>query len=247
MAAHYVLGHLATLHGGHRRQRELSGQIAGGEDVGHVGLAVSVDRDVPTPRCSPPLPPPGPGPPSSAPTRWPRRACVPCTTRPSSHRTTTPLLTLVHPDGPGALQEVDSTPGEVCLQYRRHLRVLVGEDLLAAHDEGHLAAERGEHMDELHAGDPRPDDHQVVRQDLGGIGVAGGQQAVNQPTAQGGMRGRLPVLSSTEVGLEGQRSLGRVRHDGVGVDQAARGRNHRHPLASQDLLVGLLEVLDDTR
>ncbi len=44
--AHHVLGDLAALHRGHRRQRQLPRDVAGGVDVRHVRLAVVVDRDV---------------------------------------------------------------------------------------------------------------------------------------------------------------------------------------------------------
>ena len=44
--AHHVLGHLAALHGGDRRQRQLAAHVAGGVDVRHVALAVVVDGDV---------------------------------------------------------------------------------------------------------------------------------------------------------------------------------------------------------
>ena len=46
MQAHYVLGHLASLHGGHRGKRQFARNVAGGVDVGDIGLAVLVDGDV---------------------------------------------------------------------------------------------------------------------------------------------------------------------------------------------------------
>jgi hypothetical protein len=57
----------------------------------------------------------------------------PVTSRPSSHRTV--------------------TAGEVGFEHGGHFGVLLGKDLLAAHDESHLASERGEEVYELDAGD----------------------------------------------------------------------------------------------
>ena len=68
------------------------------------------------------------------------RACEPATIRPSSQRTVDPGAGALDADGPGALQQVHAPTGEVGFEHRRHLGVLVGEDLLAAHDERDLGA-----------------------------------------------------------------------------------------------------------
>ena len=101
-------------------------------------------------------------------------------------------------------------------------------------------------MHELHSGDPRADDHQMVGKDLGWIGVTGGEEAV-APVGSAHGRDTRPAARAEQhgVGLEGPRPVRGVGHDGVGVDQTGRAPDHRHLLAAQDLLVGLLEVLDD--
>ena len=47
LQTHHVLGHLAALHRGHTAERQLAADIAGGIDVRHVALAMTVDRDEP--------------------------------------------------------------------------------------------------------------------------------------------------------------------------------------------------------
>ncbi len=91
------------------------------------------------------------------------RAWVPVATRPSSHRTVH-LVVDVDADGPGTLVEPDAATEEVVLERGGHLGILLRQHLLAAHDEGHLAAERREHVDELHTGDAGPDHDQVLGQ-----------------------------------------------------------------------------------
>ena len=85
------------------------------------------------------------------------------------------VIALVDTDGPGPLQQVDATLGEVGFEHSRHLRVLLREDLLSAHDQGDLAPQGGEHVHELHAGDTGADDHQMVGEHFGGIGVPSGE------------------------------------------------------------------------
>jgi hypothetical protein len=92
------------------------------------------------------------------------RAWLPRATRPSSQRTAHGDAVVGDVDGlgPGALEQLDAPPEEVVLQHGGDLRVLLGQDLLAADDEGHAAPEGGEHVDELDAGDARADDDEVL-------------------------------------------------------------------------------------
>jgi hypothetical protein len=96
------------------------------------------------------------------------RAWLPSATRPSSQRTDTPAVAdRSMPSARAPLSSRTPRSQEVVLEGGGDLGVLLGQHLLAADDERDLAAERGEHVHELHAGDPRTDDDQVLGQ-LGG-------------------------------------------------------------------------------
>ena len=97
------------------------------------------------------------------------RAWVPRARRPSSQTHGDGTVLLVDADGPGALEEPDAAGDEVVLERGGDLGVLLREHLLAAHDEGDLAAERPEHVDELDAGDAGADHDEV----LGHLAAAG--------------------------------------------------------------------------
>ena len=77
------------------------------------------------------------------------------------------------PTARAPLSRRDAPAEEVVLQGLGHLRVLVGQDVLAAHHERHLRPEGGEHVHELHAGDARADHHQVPGQGGRRVGLAG--------------------------------------------------------------------------
>ena len=74
----------------------------------------------------------------------------------------------VDADRPCALVEVHAAPQGVGLKGGGHLGVLLGQHLLAAHDEGDLTPERREHVHELDAGDPGADHDEVVGHLVGG-------------------------------------------------------------------------------
>ena len=76
-------------------------------------------------------------------------------------------------NGPRSFQKMNATLGEVGLEDGRHLGIFLGKNLLAADDERDLTTQRREQVHELHTGDARPDDHDVVGQDLGRISVSG--------------------------------------------------------------------------
>jgi hypothetical protein len=172
--AHHVLGHLATLHRRHRRQRQLAGHVAGGVDVGTllwqwwlmetnprgVGLDTGLDRARDR-RCW-------------GPSRWPARRGR---TAPRDRRRTAPppRRRAARSRGPGSHQELDPALQEVLLEHGCHFGILAGEDLLSADDERDLGTERREHVHELHTGDARTDDAHALREHLGRVAVTGGE------------------------------------------------------------------------
>ena len=80
--------------------------------------------------------------------------------------------------GPSALQQLDAAPQEVVLEHRRDLGVLAGSTCWRLTTSVTLAAERGEHVDELHAGDAGADDGDALGEDLRRVAVAGGEDAL---------------------------------------------------------------------
>ena len=153
------------------------------------------------------------------------------------------LLGAVTGDRPGPLQQADPPPEEVLLQHRRNLGVLGREDLLAAHDEGHRAPQRGEHVHELDTGHPRPDDHQVLGQLGGRVGVAGAEDADAVPIGPGREAGPAPGAEQDGVRLEVAGSVVGLGHHLVGSDQGARATHQVDVLAAQDAHRGLLQAL----
>ena len=152
----------AALHRGHRRERELPGQVAGRVDVRHVGAAVLVDGHVAAVVHLDAGGVEAEALAVRAPSRWRAGRGCPAAARPSSQRTDDPVVGAVDADGPGALEQADAPAEELVLERGRHLRVLLGEHLLAGHDQRDLAAERAEHVDELHAGHARADHDEVL-------------------------------------------------------------------------------------
>ena len=67
-------------------------------------------------------------------------AWLPGAVRPSSQRTDDPVVGAVDADGPGALEEAHAAAEQLVLEGGRHLGVLLGEHLLAGHDQRDLAA-----------------------------------------------------------------------------------------------------------
>src|SRR5207248_11506409 len=98
--------------------------------------------------------------------------------------------------------EHDTASEEVVLEGSRHLGVLGGQDLLAADDEGHLRAERREHVDKFDAGDARADDDEVTGNLRGWVGLAGGEDAVAVRLAPVREAGPAPRGEENGVGLE---------------------------------------------
>ena len=164
--AHHVLGDLAPLHRGDRRQRQLPAHVAGGVDVGHVGdwqlwligdVAAGVGGDA------------GGVEPEAVAVRHraDRQHGVGARGRPARRRscTMTPSLSGSRSMATARAPFSRRTPRsqEVVLQHGRHLGVLARQHLLAGDDERHLGAERREHVHELDAGDAGADDGRRAR------------------------------------------------------------------------------------
>ena len=233
--AHDVLGDLAALHGGHRRQRQLPGQVARRVDVRHVRLAVVVDRHVAAVVDLDAGGVEARGPRSSASSRWPSRACVPrgraavVAARPS----TPPSVARRCPTARAPLSSRTPRLQEVVLERGRHLGVLLRQHLLAADDERDLRAERREHVDELHAGDAGADHDEVLGQLGRRVGVAGGEHAVavdGWPSRGCGAGCRCD--SSDGVGVAAPRAPSAVSTTtSCGPVKAAGALDHAHALA----------------
>ena len=199
---HQVLGDLAALHRGDRRQRQLPGEVARGVDVADVRQAVVVDHDVARTRRPRPRPPRARGARGSGSTRSRARRATPSTLRPSSHSTSTESSTRVDGLRPRALEQLDAAREELVLEHRGDLGVLHRQHLLARHDERHLRAERAEHVGELDAGDARADDAEVLG-DLGRrVRLAGREDALAVDRRPVGDAGPRPGREHDEVGVE---------------------------------------------
>ena len=161
-----MLGDLAALHGRHRRQRQLPGDVAGGVDVADVGDAVVLMEDVAG------VVDLHAGGVEAEPVAVGDRAdgeegVEPLADRPSSHCTTTPSSPRSSRRA-GTLVEADARREELLLEGGGDLGVLRRQHLLAVDHERDVAAERREHADELHPGDARADDHEVLGHSGGG-------------------------------------------------------------------------------
>ena len=148
-------------------------------------------------------------------------------------------------DGPRALEEVDPPAEELVLQRRRDLRVLLGEHLVAGDDQGHLAAQRREHVDELHAGHARPDDDEVLRPGRGRIGVPSGQHPLAVDVGPVGEPGTAARAEEDGVGVELHVAVRRVDHHAVGAGQPPASPHEADALAVEQLPRGPLELALD--
>ena len=219
--AHGVLGDLAALHLGHRRERQLAGDVAGGVDVRDAGPAVGVDGDVATVRLD------ADGVEAQA-FAVGHRADGQDHVAAGGH----PAVVAVDRDpvavafdglGPGALVEADAAAQEVGFEGGCHLRVLGGQDLLAADHERHVAAEGLEHVDELHAGDAGADDDEVVGHLGRRVGLAGGEDALavdggpvgDAGAAAGGEHDHVGFDLLEAVGGLGNHLVGALEHSGA--------------------------------
>ncbi len=143
--------------------------------------------------------------------------------------------------GPRTLQQTHAARQEVVLEGRRHLGVLLRQHLLAADDEGDVAAERPEHVHELHAGDARPDDHEVRGQLGRGVGVAGGEHALAVDVRPVGDAGPAAGAEHDDVGFEQLGALGGLDLDLVGADQATGALDEADALAAEQAAHRALE------
>ena len=147
--------------------------------------------------------------------------------------------------GPRPLEQADASAQQLVLEGGGDLGVLLGQDLLAGHDERDLAAERGEHVHELDAGDARADDHEVLGPGGRGVGLAGRQHAV---AVDGGPVGQAGTAAGGEehgVGLDLDGTVGGVGHDGVRAGETARAPEDPHVLAGQQPAGVALDALLD--
>ena len=137
-----------------------------------------------------------------------RAACAtPPTDRPSSHRTVMP------PSSPRSMPTARAPLSSLTPRRRNSSSraaatsgSLVGQHLLAAHDQGDLAPERAEHVHELDAGDARADHDEVLGHLGRRVGVAGGEHppAVGLGEARGSAAGcpsrsRMASASSSSM------------------------------------------------
>ena len=176
--AHHVLGDLAALHGGHRRQRQLPRHVAGGVDVADVRLAVVVDRDV---AAAVDLDAGGVEAEAlGVGDRADGQQRVGALDRPpvvAAHHDA--VVDALDARGPGALQQ-RARPGRGSRPRapRRPRGPWSGSTCWRLTISVTLDAERREHVDELDAGDARADHDEVLGQHRRRVGVAGGEDAL---------------------------------------------------------------------
>ena len=115
--------------------------------------------------------------------------------------------------GPGPLQQPDAAAQQVVLEGRRHLGILGGQHLLAADDEGDPGPEGAEHVDELHAGHPRSDHHQVGGHAARRIGLAGRENPLPVGLGPLGYPGPAAGGDDDGVGLDLLDAVVGVGHD----------------------------------
>ncbi len=127
------------------------------------------------------------------------KAWLPLATRPSSQTTATPPSFTVDGLGPGPLEQPNPPAQQLVLQGGGHLGILAGQHLLAADDQGHLGAERAEHVHELHPGHPRADHDQVLGHGGRRVGLPGGEDAL--PIGLGPVRNARPAAGRDEDGV----------------------------------------------
>ena len=109
-----------------------------------------------------------------------RRAWLPGAVRPSSQRTATPSSTRSMPTARAPLSRRTPRRSSSSSRAAATSESFCGQHLLAGHDQGDLAPERAEHVDELHAGDPGADHHEVLGPQRRRVGVAGGQDPLRR-------------------------------------------------------------------
>ncbi len=136
---HDVLRDLAALHRRDRRQRQPARHVAGGVDVRQIGLAVTVAGDVAVVvdldprRLAPEALAVGERTDAEQRVRSVDRASVVA-------RDEHLVGVAAHRDGARALQQLHTPPQELVLERGRDLGVLVGQHLLARHDQRDLRA-----------------------------------------------------------------------------------------------------------
>ena len=135
--------------------------------------------------------------------------------------------------GTGALVEADAAAQEVGFEGGGHFGVLGREDLLAADQQGDVAAKRREHVDELHAGDAGADHDQVVGHLSGRVGVAGGEDALAVDGGPVGDAGPAAGAEHDDVGLDLLEAVGRFGHYLVGALERAGALDEADVLALQ--------------
>ncbi len=221
--SHHVLGDLAALHRRDRRQRQTSGDVARGVDVRQVRLAVTVAGDVAVlvDLDARGLAPEALGVGHRADAQQGVRSVDGPTVVAGDEDL---VVVATHRDRARALQQLDAPAQELVFQHRRNLGVLVGQHLLAGHDQRDLRPERAEHVRELHAGHTRSDHDEMVG-DLGRrVRLAGRQDPFAVDRREVGDARPRPGRQQDRVGFE---LLGTVL--GVGRDGVRAGEPAAYP------------------
>jgi hypothetical protein len=140
----------------------------------------------------------------------------------------------VDADGAGPLVEAHPPPQELVLQGGGDLGVLGGQHLLPGDDQGDLAAERREHVDELDAGHAGADHHEVRRQLGRRVGVAGREHPL--PVDLRPLRDARPRPGGDQhgVGFELLDAVGRLGHQLVGALEPGRAVQQPHALVGEE-------------
>ena len=138
-------------------------------------------------------------------------------------------------DGPGSLEQLDAAAEQLVLERGGNLGILLGQHLLAAHDQAHVGAHRAEHVHELDAGHARSDDDEMLRQLGRRIRLAGRQHPLAVGLAPRRDTGPAARADEDGVGVELGDPVVGLGHDLVRPFETACPAQYPHALAVEQL------------
>ncbi len=134
---------------------------------------------------------------------------------------------------------------EVLLQHGGHLGVPVGKDLLSGDHQAHRGSHTLEDVGELDTGDTGADDHDVLRDRLEVVAVAGGQHPVPHRRCPGGDPGRRAGRDHRLVEVNDSLTSLSRHHGLIRPREAALSQNHVDILRVQELQPVPVDVRGD--
>ena len=147
--------------------------------------------------------------------------------------------------GAGALQQLHPALQEIFFEHCGHFGILTRKHLLAAHHQGDVGAERREHVHELHAGDTRAHDGDLVGEHLGRVAIAGGENAVVIGVAPLGNARAGAGADEHRVGLDDPNTVDSGDLDLMRAEEPCRTVHQVDTLAGEQLGGVVLQTLLD--